>query len=79
MGCGLLALDLLRNWKFIEPSEDGQSTNESISDRKSSDDDDESSVDEEEKEVPMEIRAKPPPKLAFEEPSPSSLLDSFGY
>ena len=80
MGCGLLALDLLRNWKFVEPSGDGRSTSESDSERKSSDDDAESNrAEEEEREILVEAVTKPPPKPVFEEPSTSSLLDSFGY
>ena len=79
MGCGLLALDLLRNWKFIVSTQEDRSTSESDSEKKSSDVDDESSVDEEEKKIPREVEAKPPPKPVFEEPSTSSLLDSFGY
>ena len=83
MGCGLLALNLLRNWKFIEAPKEESSTNESESERRSGSDNngDESSVDEEEreKETETEVKAKQPPKPVFEEPSTSSLLDSFGY
>ena len=76
MGCGLLALNLLRNWNFVQPSHKECSISGS-----ENDDEEESSADEEEAigKVRAEVKEKQPPKPVFEEPSTNSLLESFGY
>jgi WD40 repeat protein len=72
MGCGFLALDLVRHWKFAKESVDLRKVTEAVP-----------SVDLEdivkEAETNEEAPKKKPPPTQFVEPSADSLLDSFGF
>ncbi|MCJ1477391.1 regulator of (H+)-ATPase in vacuolar membrane [Lambiella insularis] len=84
MGCDLLALDLVRNWDFLQQPKDTLKPMAEIPDprkmlrRRSS-----LVVDD----LPSprlhadknSVAGKPPPTSAFQEPDASSLLDSFGF
>ncbi|KAL8927727.1 MAG: hypothetical protein Q9208_002142 [Pyrenodesmia sp. 3 TL-2023] len=84
MGCDLLALDLVRNWEFLNLPKEVPSKDEALPDprkmlrrRSSLVVDDLTSP-----KSPREMRTgmgKPPPQKVFEEPEASSLLDSFGF
>ena len=73
MGCDLLALELVRSWEFVKPSQELSTierptnlipvipTTEEGSNRQET------------------LKKKVPPPTQFQEPSSSSLLDSFGF
>ena len=72
MGCDWLALDLVRNWKFLRQQQQAVAFVEApVSDSAKND-------ITEEPVVILPKRKKPPP-TQFQEPSASSLLDSFGF
>jgi WD40 repeat protein len=72
MGCDWLALDLVRNWDFLPRQRKVvPPVDEDVSEVASED-------GIEEAEVALAERKKPPP-TQFQEPSASSLLDSFGF
>lgn len=84
MGCHLLALDLVRNWRFLEqPKETTANGIHSPDPRKMARRRSSLKVDGvRSAESPTEGKTKPPGKPAptvFEEPSSNSLLDSFGF
>ncbi|MCJ1314388.1 regulator of (H+)-ATPase in vacuolar membrane [Agyrium rufum] len=91
MGCGLLALDLVRNWKFMDWREikrnagSTKMANAAMQDAKEKDSEKEVTKTERAEEIPptaitaMEIRPKKAAPTNFEEPSANSLLDSFGF
>lgn len=79
MGCDYLALSLLRTWRFVAADIDTKSSKKStnVAERASK------TVDELEDLIPDARRQaekkQGPPPTQFEEPSASSLLDSFGF
>jgi RAVE protein 1 C terminal len=83
MGCDLLGLDLARNWEFQQPIPsglEGEVNPLKLLRRRSS-----LVVDDRpaglQRKMSIEASAKKPkaPPTMFEEPSASSLLDSFGF
>lgn len=86
MGCDLLALDLVRNWEFLEQPKEETTTNGSrhppdprmmLRRRSSLVVDDMPSL-KSQTEQKMKAVGKPAPTV-FEEPDTNSLLDSFGF
>ncbi|KAG9243053.1 WD repeat protein-like protein [Calycina marina] len=84
MGCDLLALDLVRNWEFLQPAQPGfqnivSDPRQLLRRRSSLVVADEPVIG---KNMLVEMKSggmhKPPPSV-FEEPEASSLLDSFGF
>ena len=80
MGCHLLALDLVRNWEFLEQPKETTITNSArkLPRRSSSAVTGDVTSLESSTEQRTRGEGKPAP-TAFEEPSASSLLDSFGF
>jgi WD40 repeat protein len=74
MGCDWLALDLVRNWKFLPRQQREVAEPEATSDEVRN----EAKQEGREATVVLSARKKPPP-TQFQEPSASSLLDSFGF
>ena len=81
MGCGLLALDLLRNWKFMEQAK-GMARNRVHTVEVPKMQRRRSSIDSRSQKFPTDDNVQVAKKQAptvFEEPSSNSLLDSFGF
>ena len=88
MGCGLLALDLLRNWKFLPQHKNGETTNgihntttdphESPRRRSSSVREDGMANGDSRIDGATQVIEKPAPTV-FKEPDTNSLLDNFGF
>ena len=77
MGCALLALDLVRNWKFLPHPKDNAANGAPAADKRRS-----SIVEDNVPKSPTKSveksKGKPAPTV-FKEPEASSLLDSFGF
>ena len=79
MGCDLLAIDLLRNWKFVPRTVSAQPLPELKKERrKSARRRSSANVVTTPKSPVKTEKAKPKPTM-FKEPDASSLLDSFGF
>ena len=79
MGCGLIALDLLRNWDFIVKQSSKAKVKETAEESSTDDEETDSQSGKEDKvEAEKGEQSKPKPTM-FHEPDASSLLDSFGF
>ena len=72
MGCDWLALDLVRNWNFLPRQQQTVALLEAVISEVAK-------KDITEEPVVMLAESKKPPPTQFQEPSASSLLDSFGF
>ena len=74
MGCDFLALSLVRDWDFVQPSPEQKS----IAPEEAIEDTEQGVPDEATHEAEV-AKAKKKPPTQFAEPSADSLLDSFGF
>ncbi|KAL9103855.1 MAG: hypothetical protein Q9163_001133 [Psora crenata] len=77
MGCGLLALDLVRNWRFLSPST--ESTADPLKQTRRRESLIQEHMPDETPTASHEKLTRKPAPTIFKEPEPSSLLDSFGF